>query len=106
MERKSPSSKYDIIEFAFSPGEGSAAASLFVDGGQGARDTSWLSTMVLSAGRILGALTDVLASGGKRKGIFDETQSALQKIFLSKVPPEKAIAELSTALNKMIYKKK
>ena len=65
----------DSVEYAFSPGEGSAAASLFVDAIQGAEGgTIWLSTMVLSSGPILGALIDHLAKRGKIVGVYDATQ--------------------------------
>lgn len=62
------------VEFAFCPGEGSAAASLFVDSIQGAGKTLWLSSMVISSGPILGALVDYLKSGGKIRGVYDATQ--------------------------------
>jgi phosphatidylserine/phosphatidylglycerophosphate/cardiolipin synthase-like enzyme len=67
----------DSVEYAFSPGEGSTAASLFVDAIQGAEgETIWLSTMVLSSGPILGALIDHLAKKGKIVGVYDATQMA------------------------------
>ena len=65
----------DSVEFAFAPGEGSAAASLFVDAIQGAEgETIMLSTMVLSSGPILGALIDHLAKKGRIVGVYDATQ--------------------------------
>jgi len=62
------------VEVAFSPGNGSAAASLFVDAIQGAGKTIWLSTMVLSSGSILGALSDYLDKGNQIIGVYDATQ--------------------------------
>jgi phosphatidylserine/phosphatidylglycerophosphate/cardiolipin synthase-like enzyme len=59
---------------AFCPGEGSAAASLFVDAIQGAEKTIWLSSMVISSGPILGALNDHLSKGGVIRGVYDATQ--------------------------------
>ena len=64
----------DEIEYAFCPGEGSAAASLFVDAIQGAGKQIYLATMVLSSGSILGALSDYLDGGGTITGIYDATQ--------------------------------
>lgn len=64
------------VEFGFSPGEGSAVASLFVDAirGAGADGTVYLASMVLSSGPILGALVDHLQGGGKLVGVYDATQ--------------------------------
>lgn len=64
------------VEVAFCPGEGSAAASLFVDAIQGAGQTVWLSSMVISSGPILGALTDFLQNGGELRGTYDATEMA------------------------------
>jgi len=63
------------VEFAFSPGEGSAVASLFVDAIQGAKGQDvQVATMVLSSGPILGALVDHLREGGTISGVYDESQ--------------------------------
>jgi len=64
----------DDVEFAFSPGEGSAASSLFVDAIQGEARKIWISSMVISSGTILGSLHDFLERGGVIEGIYDETQ--------------------------------
>ncbi|MFT3698770.1 MAG: phospholipase D-like domain-containing protein [Kofleriaceae bacterium] len=63
------------VEVGFAPGDGSAVASMFVDAIKGAgTGTVWVSTMVLSSGPILGALSDFLKVGGTLKGIYDRTQ--------------------------------
>jgi phosphatidylserine/phosphatidylglycerophosphate/cardiolipin synthase-like enzyme len=65
------------VEFGFAPGSGSAVASLFVDGIQGAGKTQvHLATMILSSGPILGALIDHLHGGGTVSGVYDATQMA------------------------------
>ena len=81
----------DKVEVAFAPGEGSAAASLFVDAIQGAGTTIWLSTMVLSSEPILGSLCDHLENGGSIEGTYDGPQmksiaNGWQKTGSSKLP--------------------
>ena len=86
------------VQVAFAPGEGSAAASLFVDAIQGAGKTIYISTMVLSSGPILGALNDYIEQGGKLIGIYDATQmkqieSAWKRVGSKKLAQWKVIKE-------------